>query len=71
MTLQEQYDLLLKEYKALLVLAKEGLKSCGTCKGAGEMKWGLTTDAHPDIVACDTCGRVMLKIFLDDDKLGV
>ena len=65
MTLQEQYDLLLKEYKALLVLAKEGLKACGTCKGSGEMKWGLTTDAHPDIVDCDTCGRPMLKKFLD------
>jgi hypothetical protein len=71
MTLQEQYDLLLTEYKALLVLAKEGLKACSTCKGAGEMKWGLTTDAHPEIVACDNCGRPVLIKYLDDNKLGV
>ena len=67
MTLQEQYDLLLKEYKALLVLAREGLKACGRCKGAGEMIWGLVTDAHPEIVACDTCGRPALKKYLEDN----
>ena len=71
MTLQEQYDLLLREYKALLVLAKEGLKSCSTCKGSGTTKWGLVTDAHLEIVACDNCGRPVLQKFLDDNKLGV
>ncbi len=71
MTLQEQYDLLLTEYKALLVLATEGLKSCSTCKGGGEMKWGLVTDARLETVACNSCGRPILKKFLDDDKLGV
>lgn len=71
MSLQKQYDILFTKYKDLLVLARAGLKACGTCKGAGEMKWGLTTDAHPEVVPCDSCKRPVLKKFLDDDKLGV
>jgi hypothetical protein len=71
MSLQEQYDILFTKYQALLVLAREGLKSCSTCNGTGEMKWGLVTDAHPEVVPCDTCARSVLKKFLDEDNLGV
>ena len=68
MTIQEQYDALLKKYRELLAVAKKGLESCGRCHGSGEMKWGLVTDASHEIVPCDTCGRPALKVFMKEFK---
>lgn len=65
LTLQQKYDLLLEKYTYLLTLAEKGLEPCATCKGSGSMKFGLVTDPDRGVFPCDSCGRPVLKQFIE------
>lgn len=64
-TLQQKYDQLLEKYTHLLKLAEKGLEACATCRGSGSMKFGLVTDPDRETFPCDSCGRPILKQFIE------